>query len=284
MESTFQPRQVHTVEISPHVRVGAGQPLLLIAGPCQIESLDHCLHIADFVQRITKKLPLQFVFKSSFDKANRTSISSTRGIGMEEGLKVLEQVRKKLGVPVLTDVHDVEQARAAGHAVDVLQIPAFLCRQTDLLVAAGHTGRTINVKKGQFLPPQDMEHVAKKIASTGNQKILLCERGATFGYRDLIVDMRSFPLMRSTGYPVVFDATHSVQSMGGAGGASGGDRRFIAPLVRGAVAVGVDGLFIECHDNPDVAPSDGASMLPLSSLEEVLTTACRIREATFGSK
>ncbi len=284
MESALTAHQIHTVEITPQMRVGAGQPLLLIAGPCQIESLDHCLHIAEFVQRITRKLPVQFVFKSSFDKANRTSIGTARGLGIDEGLKVLEQVRRKLGVPVLTDVHDVEQAKAAGHVVDVIQTPAFLCRQTDLLLAAGRTGRAVNVKKGQFLPPQDMEHVAKKIASTGNQKIMLCERGASFGYRDLIVDMRSFPIMRATGYPVIFDATHSVQSMGGAGGASGGDRRFIAPLVRAAVAAGIDGLFVECHDNPDVAPSDGASMLPLASLEELLTTVCRIREAILAPK
>lgn len=284
MDSGFRPRQQHSVEISPHIRVGYGHPLLLIAGPCQIESLAHCIHIAEFVQRIIRPLPVQFVFKSSFDKANRTSIAGKRGPGLDEGLSILEQVRRKTGVPVLTDVHSVEQAREAGRIVDALQIPAFLCRQTDLLVAAGHTGKAVNVKKGQFLAPEDMEHVAKKIASSGNHNILLCERGTCFGYRDLIVDMRSLAIMHQIGYPVVFDATHSVQSMGGAGGASGGDRRFIPPLVRAAVAAGVDGLFIECHDNPEVAPSDGASMLPLTALEELLTTACRIRDAALAHK
>jgi 2-dehydro-3-deoxyphosphooctonate aldolase (KDO 8-P synthase) len=274
----------HSVEVTPKIRVGGNNPLLLIAGPCQIESLAHCLHIAEFVQKLCQKYPVNFIFKSSFDKANRTSVAGKRGPGLDEGLKILEDVRRKTGIPVLTDVHSPEQARAAGHAVDVIQTPAFLCRQTDLLVAAGYTGKTVNVKKGQFLDPHDMQHAIKKIGSTGNQKILLCERGSCFGYRDLVVDMRSLPIMRQTGYPVIFDATHSVQSMGGAGEASGGDRRFIPALVRAAVAVGVDGLFIECHDNPEVAPSDGATMLPLSSLEEVVATACRIRDAADPHK
>lgn len=276
---SLQPAQQHSVEVTPAIRVGAGHPLLLIAGPCQIESLDHCLHIAEFIKRFAEKYPLHFVFKSSFDKANRTSVAGKRGPGLDEGLRILEEVRRKIGVPVLTDVHTPEQAKAAGQAVDIIQTPAFLCRQTDLLVAAGHTGRVVNVKKGQFLDPHDMQHVAKKIASTGNHKILLCERGSCFGYRDLVVDMRSLPIMRQTGYPVIFDATHSVQSMGGSGGSSGGDRRFIPPLLRAAVAAGVDGVFIECHDNPDVAPSDGPSMVPLHELEALVDTACRIRDA-----
>ena len=268
-----------TVAITPHISVGQGEKLLLIAGPCQIESREHCLMIAAHLQKITASLPVQLVFKSSFDKANRTSLKGARGLGMERGLRVLEDVRKETGLPVLTDVHNEEQAIAAAQVVDVIQTPAFLCRQTDLLLAAGATGKTVNVKKGQFLAPEDMAFVAEKIASTGNQKILLCERGTCFGYRDLIVDMRGLMTMRSTGYPVVFDATHSVQSMGGKGGSSGGARHQIFPLVRGAVAVGVDGLFIECHDNPESAPSDGASMLPLEMMESVVTTACRIREA-----
>lgn len=274
---------LHTVEITPKIRVGGNNPLLLIAGPCQIESLTHCLHVGEYLQKVCAKYPVNFVFKSSFDKANRTSIATTRGLGVDEGLRILEEVRRKLGVPVLTDVHSPEQAHAAGQIVDVIQTPAFLCRQTDLLIAAGKTGKTVNIKKGQFLDPHDMQHAAKKVASGGTQKILLCERGSCFGYRDLVVDMRSLPIMRQTGYPVVFDATHSVQSMGGAS-ASGGDRSFIFPLLRAAVAVGVDGLFIECHDNPAVAPSDGASMLPLHEMEAVIATACHIRDAAFSRK
>ncbi len=271
---------VKTVAISKGITVGPGNPLLLIAGPCQIESLDHCLRIGTFLKELGNKLKVQLVFKSSYDKANRTSIKGQRGLGIDEGLKVLEEVRRQLSVPVLTDIHSPEDATIAGAVVDVLQTPAFLCRQTDLLLAAGATGKPINVKKGQFLPPQDMAHVAAKIASTGNDKIMLCERGACFGYRDLIVDMRSLVIMRQSGYPVVFDGTHSVQSMGGQGGASGGSREFIPPLVRAAAAAGVDGIFLECHDNPEKAPSDGASMLRLSEIEEVVTTAVRIREAS----
>ena len=222
---------------------------------------------------------MNLVFKSSYDKANRTSIKGQRGLGIDEGLKVLEKVRAALDVPILTDIHSPEEAKIAGAVVDIIQTPAFLCRQTDLLLAAGATGKPINVKKGQFLPPEDMAHVAAKIASTGNEKILLCERGACFGYRDLIVDMRSLVTMRESGYPVVFDGTHSVQSMGGKGGSSGGSREFIPPLVRAAAAVGIDGLFLECHDNPETAPSDGATMLKLPEIEALLSTAVRIREA-----
>ncbi len=266
-----------TVEISSQVKVGPGEKLLVIAGPCQIESLDHCLMIGDALIKATGSLPVSLVFKSSFDKANRTSAASARGVGMDEGLKILQQVREKLGVPVLTDVHSEEQAMAVGKVVDVLQIPAFLCRQTDLLLAAGRTGRTVHVKKGQFLHPSDMKFVAEKIASTGNKKILLCERGTSFGYRDLVMDPRSLIMMRDTGYPVVFDATHSVQQLGGGGGSSGGSRQYVQALARAAVAVGVDGVFVECHQDPDHAPSDGPCMLPLPQVGPLLKTLCSIR-------
>lgn len=268
-----------TVEISSQVKVGAGEKLLVIAGPCQIESLDHCLMVGEAVIKATRDLPISFVFKSSFDKANRTSASSARGVGMDEGLKILQQIREKLGVPVLTDVHSEEQATTVGKVVDVLQIPAFLCRQTDLLLAAGSTGRTVHVKKGQFLHPSDMKFVAEKIASTGNKKILLCERGTSFGYRDLVMDPRSLIMMRDTGYPVVFDATHSVQQLGGGGGSSGGSRQYVQALARAAVAVGVDGVFVECHQDPDRAPSDGPCMLPLPQVGPLLKTLCSIRSA-----
>ena len=270
---------IRTITIRPGTRVGPKEPLLVIAGPCQIESLGHCLSIGSFLKEVARRLPVQLVFKSSYDKANRTSIQGKRGLGIEEGLAVLANVRATLDVPVLTDVHSPEEATAAGAVVDVVQTPAFLCRQTDLLLAAGATGKTVNVKKGQFLAPQDMAHVAAKIASSGNQNIMLCERGSCFGYRDLVVDMRSLPLMHAAGYPVIFDATHSVQSMGGSSGASGGQREFIPPLARAAAAVGIDGIFIECHDYPEKAPSDGASMLPLDAVEPLLSSVLRIRDA-----
>ena len=271
-----------TVKISKDICVGAGQPLLLIAGPCQIESLDHSLKIAEFLKKLAVKYRVNLVFKSSFDKANRTSIKGQRGIGIQEGLKVLETVRQNFDLAVLTDVHSVEQASTVGQVVDVLQIPAFLCRQTDLLIAAGNTNKTIHVKKGQFLDPHDMSHVAAKIASTGNEKILLCERGACFGYRDLVVDMRSLQIMQESYYPVVFDATHSVQSMGGAGGASSGQRQFVLPLMRAALAVGVQGVFLECHDNPDQAPSDGPSMLRLEQMETALQQATTLHQFSLN--
>ena len=268
-----------TVKITSDIAVGATNPLLLIAGPCQIESLEHTLKIAGFLKSLAARHKIQLVFKSSYDKANRTSISGARGLGIDAGLKVLETVRSEFGLPVLTDIHTAEEARAAAAVVDVLQTPAFLCRQTDLLLAAGATGKAVNVKKGQFLAPEDMVHVAAKIASTGNHNIMLCERGTCFGYRDLVVDMRSFPIMRSTGYPVIFDGTHSVQSMGGKGGSSGGSREWIPPLVRAASAVGIDGLFLECHDCPEKAPSDGASMLELEQLDRLLESVIKIRSA-----
>ncbi|WKZ57993.1 MAG: 3-deoxy-8-phosphooctulonate synthase [Bdellovibrionota bacterium] len=268
-----------TVSITPQLGVGMGSPLLLIAGPCQIESLEHCLKIGSFVANLAARCGFSYVFKASFDKANRTSVTGQRGVGIERGLEILAKVRNDLGVPVLTDIHSPEQAAIAAQYVDVLQTPAFLCRQTDLLIAVGRTGKAVNVKKGQFLAPQDMQHVAAKIASTGNENILLCERGASFGYRDLVVDMRSLVLMQDTGYPVILDATHAVQSLGGESGQSGGDRRFVPALMRAAVAVGVQGLFFECHDDPDNAPSDGKTMLPLESLPGLLGDLKRMRGA-----
>ncbi len=273
----------HSVKITPSITVGTGEKLLLLSGPCQIESLDHCLMIAEYLIDITKSLPINLVFKSSFDKANRTSGKSQRGPGLEKGLEILAEVKKRTGLPVITDVHDAEQAQYAGNIVDILQIPAFLCRQTDLLIAAAETGKCIHVKKGQFLAPQDMKWIIDKISSAGNQNILLCERGTCHGYRDLVVDMRSLVIMKQTGYPVIFDATHSVQSMGGGmgggDGQSGGSTEYIAPLARAAIAVGVDGLFVECHEEPKRAPSDGASMLPLSQMKEFLNQICTIRQA-----
>ncbi|MCB0338230.1 MAG: 3-deoxy-8-phosphooctulonate synthase [Bdellovibrionales bacterium] len=265
------------IEISPTVVVGNDQPLLIIAGPCQIESLEHSLKIADYLQKNLSDLPINLVYKSSFDKANRTSLSGKRGPGIEEGLKILDQVKQETSLPLLTDVHSPEQASLAAEVVDILQTPAFLCRQTDLLIAVGQTGKAINVKKGQFLQPEDMRYAIEKVTSTGNSKVLLCERGTTFGYRDLIVDMRSLVSMRELGYPVIFDATHSVQSMGGLSGASGGNPAFVPPLSRAAAAVGIDGLFIECHQDPSSAPSDGNSMLPLELVRGVVEKVCQIR-------
>ncbi len=268
-----------SVQITPTVRVGQGENLLLIAGPCQIESRDHAIKIAEFLSKTVAKLPVSLVYKSSFDKANRTSVSSQRGVGVDAGLKILEEVGSTFNIPILTDVHSEQQATEAGAVVDVLQIPAFLCRQTDLLVAAGKTGKAINVKKGQFLHPSDMQFVAEKIASTGNQKIMLCERGTCFGYRDLVMDPRNLIIMRETGYPVIFDATHSVQQMGGGAGSSGGARHYVEALARAAVATGVDGVFMECHNDPDNAPSDGPCMLPLERVAPILERLLKIREA-----
>ena len=250
--------------------VGNTQPFVLIAGPCQIESAAHALETASALKEICEKAEIGLIYKSSFDKANRTSLSSARGVGMHEGLSILADVRERLSLPVLTDVHAPEQCAPVAEAVDVLQIPAFLCRQTDLLLAAGRTGATVNVKKGQFLAPWDMQHVAAKIASTGNHNIMLCERGTSFGYNTLVNDMRGLPVMAQTGYPVVFDATHSVQQPGGLGGASGGQREFAPVLSRAALAIGVAALFIETHQNPDQAPSDGPNMLPLTTLPTLL--------------
>jgi 2-dehydro-3-deoxyphosphooctonate aldolase (KDO 8-P synthase) len=250
--------------------IGNNLPFTLIAGPCQIESLDHTLEVASALAELSRNLGIGVIYKSSYDKANRTSASAARGIGMAQGLEILARVREKFGMPVLTDVHDAAHCAPAAQAVDVLQIPAFLCRQTDLLLAAGNTGRTINVKKGQFLAPWDMKNVAAKIASTGNENILLCERGASFGYNTLVSDMRALPIMAETGYPVVFDATHSVQQPGGQGTSSGGERRFAPVLARAALAVGCAAVFIECHPDPDHAPSDGPNMIPLREMQGLI--------------
>lgn len=248
------------------------QPLSLIAGPCQIESLDHALDMAGRIAEAAKAAGMNFIYKSSYDKANRSSFKTARGIGMDEGLKILAEVKKRYGCPVLTDVHGPEQCAPVAEVVDVLQIPAFLCRQTDLLLAAGATGKAINVKKGQFLAPWDMKNVAEKIASTGNSNIMLCERGASFGYNTLVSDMRSLPIMAQTGYPVVFDATHSVQQPGGQGATSGGQREFVPVLARAAIAIGVAAVFIETHQDPDHAPSDGPNMVRASNLQDLLET------------
>ncbi len=252
--------------------IGGDNPLVIIAGPCQIESQNHAENIAGTLQQITDDLGVGFIYKSSFDKANRSSINTKRGIGINEGLEVLMAVKHEFGVPVLTDIHETYQAKEVADAgIDVIQIPAFLCRQTDLLLAAGATGCAINVKKGQFLAPQDMKNVAEKIASTGNHRIMLCERGYTHGYNNLVVDMRSLPIMASTGYPVVFDATHSVQQPGGMGTKSGGDRTMVPYLARAAVATGsVSVVFIETHEDPDNAPSDGPNMVPLSEMRKLI--------------
>ncbi|MBQ3818047.1 MAG: 3-deoxy-8-phosphooctulonate synthase [Acetobacter sp.] len=250
--------------------IGNDKPFVLIAGPCQIESTTHALECASAIKEICHAAQIGFIYKSSFDKANRTSLSSARGVGIATGLEILSRIRTELMIPVLTDVHSPEQCARVAQAVDVLQIPAFLCRQTDLLIAAGHTQAAINIKKGQFLAPWDMRYAAQKIASTGNQRIMLCERGTSFGYNTLINDMRSLPIMAQTGYPVVFDATHSVQCPGGLGNASGGERQFAPLLARAALAVGIAALFIETHENPDQAQSDGATMIPLRQLPTLL--------------
>lgn len=252
------------------VHIGYGQPLAFILGPCVIESREHLLRHAEAISAIAQRLQIPVIFKSSYDKANRTSISSFRGLGIEEGLKLLAEVRREIGLPVLTDVHSPEQALQAGEVVDVIQIPAFLCRQTELLVAAAQTKKAVLIKKGQFVAPQDISFATQKVVESGNVNVMLCERGSCFGYRDLVVDFRGLDIMSANGTPVVFDATHSVQQMGGASGKSGGDRRYVSSLARAAVAVGVDAVFLECHETPDVAPSDGPNMLPLAQLEELL--------------
>ena len=245
-------------------------PLILIAGPCQMESRQHALEMAIGIKEITQKHHIKFIFKTSFDKANRTSITGKRGVGLNASLPIFQEVKEKVKCPVLTDVHSSEQCQPVAEVVDILQIPAFLCRQTDLLLTAGKTGRVISVKKGQFLAPWDVKNIIKKLVSTGNEKIMLTERGVSFGYNTLINDMRGLEIMKNTGYPVVFDATHSVQQPGGEGIESGGQREFIKPLARAATAIGIAALFIETHQNPDKAPSDAACMLPLNELSELL--------------
>ena len=250
--------------------VGNDRPLTVIAGPCQLESLDHALMIATEMQAICARHGAGYVFKASYDKANRTSLKGRRGLGIEAGLEVLGEVKARLGVPVLTDIHTAEQCRLAAQVADVIQIPAFLCRQTDLLIAAGETGAVVNIKKGQFLAPWDMANVVSKVESTGNARILLTERGVSFGYNTLVADMRSLPIMMRTGYPVVMDATHSVQQPGGLGGASGGQREFAPVMARAAVSLGIAAVFIETHEAPDTAPSDGPNMIPLDQMDALV--------------
>ena len=262
-----------------NVACGGNAPLLLIAGPCQIESADHALRCAETLAKIAAKVGMGFVYKSSYDKANRTSADAVRGVGMDEGLEILAMVKSKIGAPVLSDVHLPKHCATAAEVLDIIQIPAFLCRQTDLLVEAAKTGCVVNVKKGQFLAPWDMKHVASKVTGAGNDKLLLTERGTSFGYNTLISDMRALPIMAALGHPVIFDATHSVQQPGALGGSSGGQREFVPVLARAAVAAGVQGLFIESHEDPDNAPSDGPNMLPFSEISSVLFRLMRIDEA-----
>ena len=252
------------------IAIGGTNPFALITGPCQLESRDHAFMMAEKIAEACAKSGTQFIFKASYDKANRSSINTQRGLGIEEGLRILSDIRAAFGCPILTDVHEAAQCQTAGTVVDILQIPAFLCRQTDLLLAAGKTGRAINVKKGQFLAPWDMQNVADKIASTGNDQILLCDRGTSFGYNTLVSDFRGLPIMANTGYPVVFDATHSVQQPGGQGNTSGGQREFAPVLARAACAVGIAALFIETHQDPDTAPSDGPNMIPIDQMGNLI--------------
>ncbi len=269
-------------DIGP-VHAGGNTPFFLIAGPCQLESLDHARMLAGRIAEACAPTRTQFIFKASYDKANRSSLGSKRGLGMEEGLRILAAIREEFGCPVLTDVHLPQDCAPVAEVVDVLQIPAFLCRQTDLLLAAGETGAALNVKKGQFLAPWDMENVAAKIASTGNEKIMLCDRGTSFGYNTLVSDFRGLPIMARTGYPVVFDATHSVQQPGGQGTTSGGQREFAPVLARAAVAVGVSGLFIETHEDPDNAPSDGPNMIPIEEMAPLIGRLAALDTLTKGA-
>jgi 2-dehydro-3-deoxyphosphooctonate aldolase (KDO 8-P synthase) len=258
--------------ITGNVKIGGNRPLVLIAGPCVIENEAATMRHAERLMAICNGLSIPLIFKASYDKANRTSIHAYRGPGLKEGLAILRKVKESLGIPVISDIHSIEQVKPAAEVLDILQIPAFLCRQTDLLIAAAQSGRIINVKKGQFLAPWDMKNVAGKIAASGNENIILRERGASFGYNNLVVDMRSFPVMRATGYPVVFDATHSVQLPGGQGDSSGGQREFVEYLSRAAVATGIDGIFMEVHEDPDKALCDGPNSIPLIELPALLKT------------
>jgi 2-dehydro-3-deoxyphosphooctonate aldolase (KDO 8-P synthase) len=268
MKDFQHPRHVHV----GNVAIGNDKPLALIAGPCQLESRQHAMEMSHALVEIAGRLGMGLIYKTSFDKANRTSASGQRGLGLEKSLPIMAEIREKWGCPVLTDVHEPAQCAQVAEAVDVLQIPAFLCRQTDLLVAAAKTGRAVNVKKGQFLAPWDMKNVAAKIAGAGNDKILLTERGASFGYNTLVTDMRGLPIMAQTGYPIVMDATHAVQQPGGQGSSSGGDRRFAPVLARAAVAVGIAAVFMETHQDPDHAPSDGPNMIRLKDMPVILQT------------
>ena len=253
-----------------NINISNSNNFFLIAGPCQLESEQHALDMSGKIKEITSKLNIGFIYKTSFDKANRTSLTGKRGIGLEQSLPIFDKIKKEMKIPILTDIHNIEQCSIVANHVDILQIPAFLCRQTDLLIAAAKTKKIINVKKGQFLAPWDMVNVTKKISESGNNNILVTERGASFGYNTLVSDMRSLPIMAKNGYPVIFDATHSVQQPGGQGEKSGGQREFVEHLSRAAVAVGVAGIFMETHQDPDNAPSDGPNMIPLSNLEKLL--------------
>ncbi|HEY9679515.1 MAG TPA: 3-deoxy-8-phosphooctulonate synthase [Drouetiella sp.] len=261
-----------------NIDFGPGHPFLIIAGPCVIESWDVLYNTARALQDISRELGFSFVFKSSFDKANRTSIDSFRGPGLEEGLKMLAEVKQKLGVELLSDIHEVAQCAPAGEVLDVLQIPAFLCRQTDLIIAAAKTGKAVNIKKGQFLAPKDMGNSVKKVLDCGNKNVFLTERGTTFGYNNLVVDFRSIPMMQENGVPVVFDATHSVQLPGGGGTVSSGQRQYVPTLAKAAVAAGCDGMFMEVHPNPDVAKSDGPNQVPLSQVKELISQCLKIHQ------
>ncbi len=265
----------HVVRVGK-ISIGEGKPLAIIAGPCVVENEKSALRHAIAIQKITSRLKIPYIYKSSYDKANRTSGASFRGLGITEGLSILRRVKEETGLPILTDIHTPEEAREAALVADVLQIPAFLCRQTDLLIAAGKTGRVINVKKGQFLAPWEMGNVVEKIVSTGNKNVTLCERGTFFGYNTLVNDFRGIPIMKEFGYPVIFDATHSVQQPGGKGKSSGGDRRFVPVLAQAGVVAGADGVFMEVHENPDHAPSDGPNMVPLRDLEKLLERLLRL--------
>ena len=271
--------KTRAVPIAKGVAIGGGRPLVFFMGPCAIEGLALSLRTARFLRRAAERAGVPLVFKSSYDKANRSSLRGYRGPGLAEGLRVLRAVKEETGLPVLSDVHEVAQVEAASAVLDVLQVPAFLCRQTDLVVACGRTGKPVNVKKGQWMAPEDMGNVAAKIASTGNRRVLLCERGTAFGYRNLVVDMRGLVVMRGLGHPVVYDAGHSVQRPGGLGHASGGDRGMILHLARAAVAVGVDGVFLECHEDPDRALSDGPNSFPLKEVPRLFDALLAVHEA-----
>lgn len=272
------PSMTIPVSVGPH-RVGGGSPLLWIAGPCVIESREHCLGVAEAVRRIADELHVPMVFKASFDKANRSSGKSFRGVGLDAGLTILDAVRQATGLPVTTDVHEVAHCRPAAEVCEILQIPAFLARQTDLILAAAATGKVVNVKKGQFMAPWDMKNVVAKCREAGNHRTLLTERGSTFGYGNLVNDLRAVAWMQETGAPVIFDATHSVQTPGALGDRTGGDRRFVPLLAKAAVAAGCDGLFVETHPDPDSAPSDGPNMLPLADLPALIRVCLRLRAA-----
>jgi len=273
----------HVIKVNDF-EIGNDLPFTLIAGPCAMESREHAFEMAEALKDITSRLGINFIYKSSFDKANRTSINAIRGVGMEKGMEIFKELRKKLNVPVITDIHTAEQCAIVAKVVDFIQIPAFLCRQTDLLVAAAKTGKPINVKKGQFLAPWDMANVAKKIVDSGNPDVMLCERGATFGYNTLVNDMRALPIMASMGHPVVFDATHSVQQPGGAGNSTSGDRTMVPYLARAAVATGVAAVFMETHQDPDNAPSDGPNMVRLEDMEPLLAQLKAIDEVIKTKK